>query len=308
MPYQRIENYAVIGNLCTAALVSLDSSIDFFCFPEFDSPAIFGALLDPEEGGSFSIRPQLEGMNCKQMYVAETNIVNTRFLSETAMAELTDFMPITMAGQKNQLVRSLCVIHGEVTFELYCRPAFDYARASHRVEVDGQRATFKPECSCPPIALRGTVPLQQANCGVTATFTLREKESAVFILDSPDETSNSGVGCLRADQSDVNPEEVARDLDETLQYWRQWISKSTFRGRWREAVNRSALVLKLLTSRTHGPWWLHRRLACRSESGEAGTGITGLSGYGMLLSHYMLSCVWGCAAKPMPSFAGWDAS
>src|SRR5215470_517643 len=91
MMFQPIENYGIIGNLCTAALVSIDSSIDFLCFPEFDSPTVFAALLDPERGGSFSIRPEMRGMQCKQMYAVESNVLITRFLSERATAEVTDF-------------------------------------------------------------------------------------------------------------------------------------------------------------------------------------------------------------------------
>jgi GH15 family glucan-1,4-alpha-glucosidase len=90
MTFQPIENYGIIGNLCTAALVGIDSSIDFFCFPEFDSPTVFAALLDPERGGSFSIRPQISGVLNKQMYAAESNVLITRFLSVSATAELIE--------------------------------------------------------------------------------------------------------------------------------------------------------------------------------------------------------------------------
>jgi Domain of unknown function (DUF5911) len=93
--FQPIENYGLIGNLCTAALVGMDSSIDFFCFPEFDSPTVFAALLDPERGGSFSIRPLISGVQNKQMYAAESNVLITRFLSDSATAEVIDFMPLT---------------------------------------------------------------------------------------------------------------------------------------------------------------------------------------------------------------------
>src|SRR5262249_15133715 len=103
--FQSIENYGIIGNLCTAALVGIDSSIDFFCFPEFDSPTVFAALLDPVRGGSFSIRPQIDAVQSKQMYAAETNVLLTRFLSEGAIAELIDFMPLTANTHKNELVR-----------------------------------------------------------------------------------------------------------------------------------------------------------------------------------------------------------
>jgi GH15 family glucan-1,4-alpha-glucosidase len=99
--FQPIENHGLIGNLCTAALVGMDSSIDFLCFPEFDSPTVFAALLDPNRGGSFSIRPQISGLQTKQMYAAETNVLITRFLSDGATAELIDFMPLTRLPFRN---------------------------------------------------------------------------------------------------------------------------------------------------------------------------------------------------------------
>src|SRR6516164_6889443 len=91
MIFQPIENYGLIGNLCTTALVGIDSSIDFLCFPKFDSPTVFAALLDPERGGSFSIRPQISGVQSKQMYAAETNVLITRVLSDGSTAEIIDF-------------------------------------------------------------------------------------------------------------------------------------------------------------------------------------------------------------------------
>ncbi len=253
MAYQPIENYGVIGNLSTAALVSIDSSIDFFCFPEFDSPTIFAALLDFEKGGSFCVRPALDDMNCKQMYVAETNILATRFMSSTATAELTDFMPIKNSRQKTQIVRSMHVVHGEVTFELRCKPAFDYARVAHKTEVIGACAIFTPENrDCPTLTLRGTVPLQECGGEATARFTLKEKESAVFILGSLDEEANPDVDCRDPKTASIDLQDVACDRDATQEFWRQWIGKSTYTGRWREAVNRSALVLKLMVSRRYG--------------------------------------------------------
>ena len=254
MSFKPIENYGVIGNLATAALVSIDSSIDFFCFPEFDSPTIFAALLDPEKGGSFSFRPCLDDMNSKQMYMAETNILTTRFMSDTATAELTDFMPIKASRQKTQIVRSVQVIHGAVEFEVNCRPAFDYARTCHGIEIHGDCAIFIPENSnCPTLALRGTVPLEEWDGAATARFTLREKESAMFILGSLDEEdADWNAACRNPESSSIDLQETASDLDSTREFWRQWIGKSTYKGRWREAVNRSALVLKLMVSRRHG--------------------------------------------------------
>jgi GH15 family glucan-1,4-alpha-glucosidase len=142
--FQPIENYGIIGNLCTAALIGIDSSIDVLCFPEFDSPSVFAAPLDPGRGGSFSIRPEMAEMQCKQMYALESNVLITRFLSENATAEVTDFMPLTSTTQKKELVRMVEVIHGEVCFQLNCQPACDYARSTHEVEQGDHRVIFLP--------------------------------------------------------------------------------------------------------------------------------------------------------------------
>ncbi|MGE5435673.1 MAG: trehalase-like domain-containing protein, partial [Syntrophothermus sp.] len=94
MDYQPIENYGVIGNLNTIALVGLNGCIDFLCFPEFDSPSVFAALLDKNKGGYFRIFPELDGVKNKQMYIPDTNVLLTRFLSNQGVGEITDFMPI----------------------------------------------------------------------------------------------------------------------------------------------------------------------------------------------------------------------
>ncbi len=122
MEFQPIEDYGVIGNMRSIALVGTQGSIDFFCFPRFDSPSVFAALLDPEKGGFFCIRPELDGENSKQLYLPETNVLLTRFLSENGIAEITDFMPILGDDVPNQLIRSVRVIQGSITFRLECRP------------------------------------------------------------------------------------------------------------------------------------------------------------------------------------------
>src|SRR5215471_13850621 len=167
--FQPIENYGLIGNLCTVALVGMDSSIDFLCFPEFDSPTVFAALLDPERGGSFSIRPQIDGVQSKQMYAAESNVLITRFLSDTATAEVIDFMPLTASTQKSEIVRIVRVIQGRIPFRLTCQPAFDYARSAHEVDPNEDRVIFRPaNKQCCAMLLRGTAPLQACSGGAVS--------------------------------------------------------------------------------------------------------------------------------------------
>src|SRR4249920_4178943 len=112
MAFEPIENYG---------------SIDFLCYPNFDSPTVFAALLDDERGGRFEIRPQLTNMRVRQLYLPDTNILLTRFLAEEGVAELTDYMPIQKSGeQPNQIVRMVSVIRGNVTFKISCQPRFNY--------------------------------------------------------------------------------------------------------------------------------------------------------------------------------------
>ena len=138
--YQPIENYGVIGNLQTIALVGINGSIDFLCFPYFDSPSLFGGLLDAERGGHFSLAPVFQNSRPKQIYLSNSNILLTRFLSPEGVAEVSDYMPVSVESGPNrepvrQLIRSAKCIRGEVRFQMSCDPKFDYGRAKHRVEV-----------------------------------------------------------------------------------------------------------------------------------------------------------------------------
>ncbi len=251
MEYQAIENYAAIGNMKSLALVGKAGSIDFFCFPNFDSPSIFVALLDPDKGGYFCIRPQLDGENTKQIYLPDTNIVLTRFLAESGLAEVTDFMPVTGDDGKNQIVRIVRVISGNVKFQMDCFPRFDYARRSHESRlVDENRAVlFEPvevgnaPTALDPVLLQSNVPLSLKENGAVAEFTLHPGEAAYFIFGSHD--TNQPVEPLDTAQVD-------ECLAATSQFWRDWLKKSKYKGRWREMVERSALVLKLLTSQKEG--------------------------------------------------------
>src|SRR5246127_3665838 len=143
MSFEPIENYGVIGNMCSIALVGVNGSIDFLCYPNFDSPTIFAALLDDERGGSFQIQPQLGKRHARQLYLPDTNILLTRFLANEGVAELTDYMPIESdAEQPNEIIRNVSVIRGNVRFKMSCRPRFNYGTSGHRMEVADRCATF----------------------------------------------------------------------------------------------------------------------------------------------------------------------
>ena len=145
MPFEPIENYGVIGNMQSIALVGMNGSIDYLCYPNFDSPTIFAALLDDQKGGRFEISPQLTNARVRQMYLPDTNILITRFLADEGVAELTDYMPIDSdGGEPNEIMRKVAVIRGDVRFQMCCEPRFSYATCGHRLELSAGCATFYP--------------------------------------------------------------------------------------------------------------------------------------------------------------------
>lgn len=245
MIYQPIENYGVIGDLHTVALVGMDGSIDFMCFPHFDSPTIFAAILDHEKGGRFRIAPVLDGARQKQLYLPDSNILLSRFLSEEGVAEISDFMVIEDNREHwHDLVRRVKTVRGEIRFRMVCDPRFDYGRRGHRLEIRDEEAIFHPEGKgLQALRLRSEIPLREENGAATAEFTLRAGETAYFVLE---EARAGGVSPSRREDY------VSRAFKETLNFWHRWVARSNYRGRWREMVNRSALTLKLLTSLPHG--------------------------------------------------------
>src|SRR5215218_7275578 len=182
MPYQPIENYGLIGNLHTAALVGKDGSIDWLCVPRFDSPSVFAAILDDQKGGRFRIAPTGDNIRRKQFYWPNTNILITRFMHADGIGEIADYMPVGGSGDSptDQIVRRVRVVHGRMPFRLECRPAFDYARARHETHLSEHGARFDgPGFS---LGLASTLPLARDGAGVTADFTLGEGESTAFLL------------------------------------------------------------------------------------------------------------------------------
>src|SRR5579864_7198179 len=243
MSFEPIENHGVIGNMCSVALVAKNGSIDFLCYPNFDSPTVFAALLDDERGGYFQIQPQLKNKRVRQMYLPDTNILLTRFLAEEGVAELTDFMPIATDGeQPNEIVRTVAVLRGKVDLKMRCRPRFDYAMSEHTVSIEDKYAIFSPASDASPaMALYSTTALQQQSEDIVSDFTLRAGESATFVF-----------GGVRPQGQQPEMEFVEQRFHKTAQFWKGWIANSQYKGRWREMVNRSALMLKLLISREHG--------------------------------------------------------
>ena len=241
MAYQPIENYGLIGNMRTTALVGMNGSIDWMCLPHFDSPSVFAAILDDVKGGSFKIAPVFEGVKSKQYYWPDTNVLVTRFHTSAGVGRIIDFMPTRFGsadGIQHGLIRRVQAIRRSLTFRVECRPAFNYGRDTHTLALTKEEAYFES----PNLSLRlgATIPLTQEDNMVVTEFTLQEGEEADFCLQKIDLDHPSHAA--------ICPEHLAEDLfKETVDYWRRWLLNCTYTGRWREMVYRSALALKLLT-------------------------------------------------------------
>ncbi|CAN5419953.1 glycoside hydrolase family 15 protein [soil metagenome] len=243
--YLPIGNYGVIGNLHTIALVSIHGSIDFMPFTRFDSPTIFASLLDHEKGGFFDIKPQIPDLEYKQLYLPDSAVLLTRFLSNEGLAEITDYMPVKEHEENCALVRTVrTVLGGELKFKMRCQPKFNYARSNHSLKGGEKEIIFESEgADGMKMRLISNIPMEIKDDGVFAEFTLKEKDEAHFIIEA---FPNNNV------YDDPIEYYNGKSFEKTLQFWETWISKCTYTGRWREMVNRSIITLKLLTSHKYG--------------------------------------------------------
>ncbi|WP_293741320.1 glycoside hydrolase family 15 protein [uncultured Pedobacter sp.] len=241
--FQPIENYGVIGNLKTIALVSLNGSIDFLCAPKFDSPTVFASMLDSEKGGYFSVEPQLKNFTSKQLYLPGTAVLLTRFFAEQGIAELSDYMPVSKETDfPSAIVRQIKSIRGDITFKVFCVPAFGYMMSEHTVWHENDELVFFSETEKLTLKLKADVPLHIKKGTGYAEFTLKESETAHIIMEI------------------IQDDKVAADLAhykahgyrKTVDYWREWISQTSYQGRYDEIIKRSAITLKLLTSAEFG--------------------------------------------------------
>ncbi|WNG32277.1 glycoside hydrolase family 15 protein [Archangium violaceum] len=239
-----IEDHGVIGDMRTVALVATDGTLDWLCFPHFDSPSVFGALLDREKGGHFRISPDMErdGVVRKQFYWPETNVLVTRFYSRDGVGELVDFMPVGKKNAPREVVRRIRVVRGQMAFHMECLPAFNYGRDAHTVRIIRGGASFLSETLS--LSLATSMKLETDGQRVTARFSLHEGQSVVFSL-----REGAPESCHERVMGHEASEVLFRS---TVDYWRHWLAKCSYTGRWRETVQRSALVLKLMTFEPSG--------------------------------------------------------
>ncbi|MGO4536825.1 glycoside hydrolase family 15 protein [Leifsonia sp. 2MCAF36] len=247
-----IDEHGMIGDLQTVALVSTAGSIDWFCAPRFDSPSVFAALLDPEKGGYFRIHAPGDGMRVKQMYFPQTAVLITRFMSADGVGEVIDFMPVAAEPKvptaSRTIVRVVRVVRGEVTFRVECRPRFDYGRRTHTATATAHGVRFDDGENSAALLGVGPDDLDGGDLDgdlggsaldgddVDVTITLTAGQRRLFAFETEPAADPRGLGAARG----------TRLFRDTVDFWRDWLSRSTFTGRWREEVERSAMVLKLL--------------------------------------------------------------
>ncbi|MGB6456932.1 MAG: glycoside hydrolase family 15 protein [Streptosporangiaceae bacterium] len=245
--YPNISDHGLIGDLQTAALVTTDGTIDFFCCPRFDSPSVFCSLLDAAKGGYFRISPVAESFVSKQLYFPNTAMLITRFMTPDGVGEVLDFMPVIEGGptDRHRLVRYLRVARGTMKFQLEVQPRFDYGRASHTVDITDVGAVFRTAGGM-ELTLHsagrvgpaeGGSQVERVGDGLRATISMREGESGRGVV----------LESMGGEPRALESAELQRLADDTAAYWKGWLRRSTYTGRWREMVTRSAMTLKLLT-------------------------------------------------------------
>jgi len=255
-------------------------------------------LVDAERGGRFQIAPRLDDAVHRQLYLPDTNVLLSRFLSDSGVAEVSDFMPVEDAGVAHNVVRRAKAVRGEIRFDMRCDPRFDYARAQHTAEQRGDKEILfigrsgERELA---LLLRSSVPMHLADGAAMAQFTLGAEESAWFILEVV--RGEAPSPCARADYA-------SDAFKETVNFWRGWIGRSTYKNRWREMVNRSALVLKLLTSRQHGSIVAAPTFGYPNISAACVTGTIATVGSATRLSLSTDSCGLATRKRPLHSCAG----
>ncbi|MBA3884114.1 MAG: glycoside hydrolase family 15 protein [Acidobacteria bacterium] len=240
MPEYPIEDYGLIGNCETAALVNGDGGIDWLCVPSFDAPSLFGALLDRERGGAFSIRP-VEAYRVQRRYVGDSAILETRFVTARGVVRLTDFFVVarqtharfydfTSLHPTRKLVRLVELEAGpsaEIDLHVAARP--DYARRPPAWRrVDGG-------VECAEAALFANLPLVAAGGDIALRFTLEPGRPCFFVLDSADRRHAPDAATVHT------------WLSITTAFWRDWNLFNYYRGPHQQMLRRSAVTLKLLS-------------------------------------------------------------
>jgi len=243
--YLPIEDYAVIGDCGSAALISKHGSIDWLCWPDFHSPSIFAALLDAEEGGFFHIQP-VGDYTVERRYVGDTNVLETTFTTDEGVLRLTDCMPVAMPAAydytfwpDHEILRAVACTAGEVTVDVACDPRLDYARIDPPLSERGALGYFY-NYGAQALIIRSEIPLtlSENRGALHGRTTLAAGDERVLAMTF-EEGEPAVLPLLGA--------HAQQKIDDTIDYWQTWSARCTYEGPYRDAVVRSALTLKLMT-------------------------------------------------------------
>ncbi|WP_435019171.1 glycoside hydrolase family 15 protein [Tundrisphaera sp. TA3] len=228
----RIEDYALVGDCQSAALIGRDGSVDWLCFPRFDSPACFAALLGDERNGRWRIAPTAEVTATRRRYRDGSIVLETEFETADGVVRLIDFMP--SRGQAPDLIRIVEGVRGRVPMNLELILRFDYGSIVPWVVAcpGGLTATAGPD----HIRLMADIPLRGENLTTVAEFVVGEGDRVSFVM--------TWHPSFRPEPREVDAEE---SLVETEAWWNEWSSRCNYDGPWRDAVLRSLITLKALT-------------------------------------------------------------
>ena len=252
--YPPIDNYGLISDMHSCALVSKAGSIDWCCFPRFDSPAVFSRILDWRKGGYFQVAPrQIRSMS--RRYLPGTNILETTFDTDTGVAKLTDFMPVhphpapdepTEGSRDRQVARILECVSGSVRFMVECCPRFDYGTIVPHAVLNSPHSGFA-HGGVDALSFYCSAPLQEVDGGFQADGLLNVSEKLYSVVTYQPRLPVGRRSFTSHDVDEVNEHEVDRRLAETRRFWEEWSSLCTYDGQYRDEVLRSALTLKALT-------------------------------------------------------------
>ena len=242
--FPSVAEHGLIGDLRTCALVGSDGSINWFCAPRFDSPSVFGAILDPERGGSWTISTARKDSRTHQFYFPQSAALITRFLTADGVIEVHDFMPVLQPKDDThvqRLVRRVVAVRGTTTVNMVLDARPDYGR--RRFDVQSGHGTARFRLDELAMQLRSSVDLTVDDTVVAAEFELKPGQTAEFVLEVGETTGRDSTG---------HGPSVDELFDGTIHFWRSWLKHSRYQGRWREMVERSAITLKLLTHEPSG--------------------------------------------------------
>lgn len=239
--FKPIKDYGAIGDCRSMALISKGGSIDWCCFPKFDAPSVFAAILDPQRGGHFSVGPIDSDFENEQNYIENTNVLKESFLTETGKVEMTDFMPCFLVEDEiqafHEIHRIVECVKGEVSMCMDFSPRMNYAREFTTFEEcqHGCIARLNREC----LSLSSSHTVEVGDSGARSNVYLKSGERALLVMRYYDDIVR-----------DVSRYDSYEKLDRTIRFWEEWCLRSTYTGRWRPVVIRSALLLRMLV---YGP-------------------------------------------------------